>query len=200
MCYNISISLDRERVEERFEAKCGEPHLFRTIYHASGFSSPLLPIITNQNPDTIQFFHWGFIPVWVKDEKRAHTIRVKTLNARSETIFDKPSFRNSILKKRCLVIVDGFYEWRHVEGKKYPYYITLLRGGIFSLAGIWDTWTNKENGEMKNTFSIITTRANALLEKIHNTKKRMPVIIQQEREREWLKKDLTGIITGSNKP
>ena len=95
------------------------------------------------------------------------------------------------MKKRCLVIVDGFYEWRENEGKKYPYYIYLHNRDAFALAGIWETWVNKETGEGRNTFSIITTRANNLMEKIHNTKKRMPVILKKEVEKNWLREDLS---------
>ncbi|UCE18429.1 MAG: SOS response-associated peptidase [Gemmatimonadota bacterium] len=191
MCYNISLDQNRESIENRFNAKFVEPPVFRPIYHASGFSFPLLPIISNQEPDAIQFFQWGLIPQWVKNKKTAKSFRTKTLNARSETIFEKPSFKHSIRIKRCLVLVDGFFEWRHVEKKKYPYYITLLEHDIFSLAGIWDAWTIPENGETIRTFSIITTAANTLMEKIHNTKKRMPVLIRRERERDWLKNEMT---------
>jgi len=82
------------------------------------------------------------------------------------------------MTKRCLVLADGFYEWREEGGKKYPYYISLTSNDAFALAGIWDKWLNSRTGEMKETFSIITTRANPLLERIHNTRKRMPVILR----------------------
>jgi putative SOS response-associated peptidase YedK len=133
---------------------------------------------------------WGLIPFWAKDEKTADEIRMKTFNARAETVFEKASFKSPIKNKRCIVIVSGFYEWRLVKGKNYPYHIISKDENAFALAGIWESWKNKDTEEKLNTFSIITTRANPLLEKIHNKKKRMPVILRKEDERTWLKGDL----------
>jgi len=147
-------------------------------------------VITTENHTVIQFFQWGLIPFWVKDTHSADKIRLRTLNARAETIFEKPAFRLSIKDKRCLVLVDGFYEWREVGKKKYPYYIRLANDSAFTLAGIWDMWINNNTGQPINTFSIITTRANSLMEVIHNTRKRMPVILKQEDEKIWLNNDL----------
>jgi putative SOS response-associated peptidase YedK len=122
----------------------------------------------------------------VKDNNTASKIRQRTLNARAETIFTKPAFRHSIRLKRCLVIADGFFEWRHENNKKYPYYIRLTNHMPFAIAGIWDSWVNDETGENIRTFSVITTQANLLLEIIHNTRKRMPVILRREDENQWL--------------
>jgi len=88
------------------------------------------------------------------------------------------------------VLADGFYEWREEGKKKYPYYISLASNDVFALAGIWDRWLNEANGEVKNTFSIITTAANPLLERIQNTRKRMPVIFKQTDEKKYLEKNL----------
>jgi putative SOS response-associated peptidase YedK len=177
-------------LETRFNAKFIDSETFEPIYHSSAFKTPHLPIISNEAPDKIQFFQWGLIPFWVKDREKARKISFNTFNAKSETIFEKPSFRTSIKTKRCLVIVDGFYEWKHLKGDKFPYYIKLANSEAFAMAGIWDTWENKQSGEQKNTFSIITTSANKLLEEIHNTKKRMPVILKREDEKKWLEPDL----------
>jgi putative SOS response-associated peptidase YedK len=130
------------------------------------------------------------VPFWAKDERTADNIRMKTFNAKAETIFEKPSFRTSIKTKRCLVLVDGFFEWQHISGNKYPYYIRKADESAFALAGIWDSWENKNTGEEERTFSIITTEANTLLAQIHNTKKRMPVILKQADEQNWLSEDL----------
>ena len=151
---------------------------------------PSLPVISNEDPEHIVFMNWGLIPFWVKDYASAIIIRDKTLNARAETILEKTCFKNSIISKRCLVLVDGFFEWRHENRKTYPYYIRLKSHSPFALAGIWDSWINRENGEQVKTFSVITTKANPLLEKIHNTKKRMPVILPREQERIWLHNEL----------
>ena len=152
-------------------------------YLVSGFSHPRLAIVRQEGV----FLHeWGLIPSWVKDQETANDLRNKTLNAVGETAFEKPSFRKSISLQRCLLPVSGFYEWREVNGVKYPYYIQLKEQDYFSLGSLYDTWINKQTGEIRDTFSIITTPANPLMEKIHNLKKRMPLILSREDEMKWL--------------
>jgi putative SOS response-associated peptidase YedK len=185
VCFHISLSKDREAIERRFDASFVDP-LFERIFHVSAFSYPKLPVISNEDPTKIQFFSWGLIPLWIKDEGAALRIREQTLNAKAETVTAKPSFRHSIKTKRCLVLADGFYEWQHVKKQTFPYYIHLIDHRLFAFAGIWDAWTNRETKETFRTFSIITTQANPLLAKIHNTKERMPVILRPENERRWL--------------
>ena len=145
-----------------------------------------MPVITNEKPNQVSLFHWGLIPFWAKDEMTALQIRQRALNARSETIFDKPMIRNSIISKRCLVLVDGFFEWRYVNGKSYPYHIRLNDALPFALAGIWDRWRNPDTGNELKTFSVITTEANSVMAQIHNTRKRMPVILSRENENRWI--------------
>jgi putative SOS response-associated peptidase YedK len=190
MCFNISQIKALEYLESRFDAVFVKPELYKPIYHTSAFTIPSFPVIIDENISEIHLFQWGLIPFWVKDEANANKIRLKTFNAKAETIFEKPSFRSSIISKRCLVIVDGFYEWRHEGGKKYPYYISRADTEAFAMAGIWESWENKSTGEILRTFSIITTEANPLLAKIHNTKKRMPVILKQDDEGKWLGTEL----------
>jgi putative SOS response-associated peptidase YedK len=190
MCYYISITPGQTDIEKVFGALFTQPESYRHVYSASAFSYPLMPIISNENPQAIDFYQWGLITFWVRDIETANKIRQRTLNARSETIFEKPSFRNSILSKRCLVLADGFFEWRHNNKKKYPYYITLEGHTPFAIAGIWDAWMNPETMQEVRTFSVITTAANPLLEKVHNTRKRMPVILPEERQKRWLSPDL----------
>lgn len=190
MCYNISLTKNIDRIEYRFNAKFEYPELFKPIYHSSAFAIPVHPVITTENHTLIQFFQWGLIPFWVKDKQSADKLRLRTLNARAETIHEKPAFRLSIKDKRCLILVDGFYEWREVDKRKYPYYIRLANDNAFALAGIWDTWNDNQTGHEVSTFSIITTQANPLMEMIHNTRKRMPVILKQEDERQWLNNNL----------
>ncbi len=190
MCYHLSINHDTNDLENWFGRKFFESGRFERIYHASAFDTPFLPVICNVNPDVIQFLQWGFIPFWTKNLLSANRIRLKTLNARSETIFTKPSFMHTIKKRRCLIIADGFYEWHHANGKTYPFYIQLLNKNLFSFAGLWDSWTDKDSGINYDTFSILTTEANPLLALIHNKKKRMPVILNRDDENRWLKNDL----------
>jgi len=158
-----------------------------SFYLVSGFSHPRLAIVREEGV----FLHeWGLIPSWVKNEAIANDLRSKTLNAVGETAFEKPSFRKSIAAQRCLLPVSGFYEWREVNGVKYPYYIQLQEQDYFSLGSLYDSWINRETGEIRNTFSIITTPANPLMEKIHNLKKRMPLILSPDDEMKWLDSSL----------
>jgi putative SOS response-associated peptidase YedK len=190
VCYYSSISVGFKIIEDRFGVRFVQTESFSPVYSASAFTFPSLPVISNEDPGHIVLMHWGLIPFWVKDFAAAGAIREKTLNARGETVLEKPAFRNSIRFKRCLVPVDGFFEWRHEKGKAYPYYIRLKDHTMFAFAGIWDSWTNRETSEIIQTFAVITTRANPLLEKIHNTKKRMPVILPPDREKLWVQNDL----------
>lgn len=158
-------------------------------YHVNAFTFPKYPIITTS--DEIQVFSWGLIPFWTKDEANADEIRRMTLNARDDTIFEKPSFREPIMKKRCIVPSTGYFEWRYEGTKKIPYYIYLKDEPIFSMAGIYDSWLDKETGEEHSTFSIITTDTNSLTDYIHNTKHRMPAILSKGNEDKWLNPNLT---------
>ncbi len=186
MCYTISINLTKVALEKRFGAKTEKLRDFNPRYIVSAFSLPELPAITTAEPGEFLPLQWGLIPFWVKDEKAAAEIRTKTMNARSETIEEKPSFRKSFINSRCLIPVSGFFEWHDFDGKKYPFYIQMKNNLPFALAGIYDKWVNKETGEIIHSFSIVTTAANTLMEKIHNSKKRMPVILPQGSEKKWL--------------
>lgn len=190
MCFNYSINKDSDHIQDRFDAEFEDPEQFERIYHVSAFNAPGLPIINNRSLDKIKLFEWGLIPFWVKNSDQAEDIRSKTINARAETLFEKPSFRAPIRKRRCLVIMDGFFEWREVGGENYPHYIKMKDDSVFAVAGIWDAWNDKKTEDIRNTYSVITTEANPLLEKIHNKKKRMPAILRRDDEKRWLSKDI----------
>jgi putative SOS response-associated peptidase YedK len=183
MCYRYSVP-GPDVVKKTFQVKLGES--FQRRYHVGAFENVKLPVITNKNPKQVDLFNWGLIPFWVKNEKSANDIKERTVNARSETIFEKPAFRGSAGKKHCLVIADGFFEWRYFQGKNYPYYIKLKNREAFSIAGLWDCWDNKATGEQIYSYTIITTEANPLMAKIHNKKKRMPAILKKEDEQKWI--------------
>jgi len=165
--------------------------LFNDTFLVNGFDNPAMPVITDKQPDEIQFFHWGIIPKWVKDKETADKIRNNTLNAKAETIFEKASFKDSIKNKRCLILCSGFFEWQKIKGKKYPYYISLKDDEVFVFGGIWSSWTDKETGEIFNTYSVITVEANEIVGEIHNTKKRMPLILEPEDASKWIDKNLS---------
>ena len=186
MCYTIEINLAKAELEKRFGVKTTKLRDFNPRYIVSAFSFPKLPVITTDDPFEFNFYQWGLIPFWIKDEKSAADIRTKTLNARAETISEKPSFRESFKSRRCLIPAHGFFEWHELAGKKYPFYIRLKNSRAFALAGIYDNWINKETGEIITGFSIVTAAANPLMARIHNSKKRMPVILPEDIEKEWI--------------
>ncbi len=163
---------------------------FEPVFHSSGFLFPQMPVITSEKPTKVQQYQWGLIPHWVKSLADADKIRNQTLNARGETIFEKPAFR-SYTKNRCIVLADGFYEWMEYKKKKYPHYVHLDGNAIFGFAGLYADWTDRETGEILHTFTIITTDANPLMARIHNTKQRMPVILPKEQWQHWLGPSLT---------
>jgi putative SOS response-associated peptidase YedK len=107
---------------------------------------------------------WGLIPSWAKDD----SIGDKLINARAETLSEKPSFKNAFKSRRCIIPASGFYEWKKGAGGKQPYYFYLKEKDVFGFAGLWEEWTDKESGEIIETCTIITTEANEVLEPVHN--------------------------------
>jgi len=196
MCYRYSVPGPKE-LEQAFQAEFEQNETFSKRYHVSGFDLPLLPVITNDEPKKIQLLTWGLIPFWVKNKTNAEELRLKTMNARSETLYEKPAFRSAAEQHRCLVLADGFFEWREYNGKNYPYYIRLKNHKPFAFAGVWDKWTNLETQETLQTYSVVTTKANPLMEKIHNKKKRMPVILHKNDETAWLQDATTAALAAS---
>jgi len=186
MCYTIEINLTREQLVKRFKANIDPQTSYRKGQRINAFSLPDCPVICAEQPELIQARKWGLIPVWAKDVEYAKAIRIKTFNAKAETITSKPSYRHLIKEKKCLVLTNGFYEWQARGKEKQPYYINVRDTEAFALAGLYDRWINKDTGEVVNSFTIITTAANPLMEKIHNTKKRMPVILLEKDEEAWI--------------
>ena len=199
MCYDIKASLeaqlnrarridDQQAIEEILEKLA--PLTDLPIYHASGFSHPELLIYTDRSPDFPEVATWGLIPHWVRDSEQQKKLWNNTLNARGETIFEKPSFRTAAQGNRCIIYIDGFYEHHHFEGKTYPFYIHRKDNQPIALAGLWNEWKDLESGGVINSFTIVTTKGNELLGKIHNNPKlkepRMPLILPTEIEDKWL--------------
>jgi len=191
MCFHNALSLIATDIENRYDARFKDKTVFKPIYRGSGFTFMQWAVITAEAPDTINLYNWGLVPYWTKNREDASSIRALTLNAKSETLFEKASFKYAITHKRCLVLSSGFFEWQHVGAKKYPYFIHSKEQALFSMGGVYSEWTDKESGEIFNTFSIITTPANKLMAQIHNTKKRMPLILLRAEERAWLESHLT---------
>jgi putative SOS response-associated peptidase YedK len=189
MCYHYSLTKKQEEIMKMIRAEWEMP--FEPIHHANAFDFPVMPVITQHQPQKVQAYNWGLIPHWVKSIEDSKKIRTQTLNAKGETIFEKPSFRNYVMQNRCIVLADGFFEWMEFQKKKYPHYVHLDEFSVFGFAGLYSHWTDKETGELFRTFTIITSSANPLLAKIHNTKERMPVIIPQDDWDKWLNPGLT---------
>lgn len=184
MCFHSKQTKLALEAENRFKAKIDNPAEFKSQEYINGFDFPKTPIITDENPKVITHFNWGLIPSWSKDVD----IRKYTLNAKIETLDEKPSFKNSV-NKRCLVISNGFFEWQWQDSKgknKHKYEIGIENDELFAFAGIYSEWINQVTGEIVNSYSIVTTEANTLMAEIHNTKKRMPIILKAEDETKWL--------------
>jgi putative SOS response-associated peptidase YedK len=178
MCGRFTLTVDPGQLQEAFpwvDIPGDVPQRYNI--------APTQPVgvIPNDGLKRLDFFNWGLIPFWAKDPK----IGNRMINARSETVDQKPSFRGSFKYKRCLVLADGFYEWRKDPGmnSKIPHFIHMRGGKPFAFAGLWDAWQSKDGSEIKS-FTILTTEPNQLLAEIHN---RMPVILPPDTYQEWLK-------------
>lgn len=159
---------------------------FSPIYYANAFTQPYYPVILSADGDSAAMFRWGLIPPWCKTLEAAAALVKRTVNARAETVFVRPAFRFAARHQRCIVPVTGFYEWHDCLGKKYPFFITAPEGRPFFIAGIQNRWRNPATDETIPTFCLLTTDANELLAKIHNLKKRMPVILAPTQANLWL--------------
>lgn len=174
MCGRFQLSVKGKHIKERFNVEVFD-ELYKPNYNCS--PSQKLPVITNVEQNRLNYFRWGLIPSWAKDPK----IGYKMINTRAESITEKPSFKDTFKKRRCLIPANGFYEWKKNE-QKTPFRIFLKNEALFSMAGIWETRLDSE-GRPISTFSIITTAPNKLMKNIHN---RMPVILPPELEDAWL--------------
>ena len=191
MCYAISLNEEKlEKLAERIGKASRatieinfNQDLYRPYHFVSGFSFPDLPVLVENR---LELFKWGLIPSWVKDNQTASELKSNTLNAKSETVFEKPSFRKAITNQRCIIPVNGFVEWQTVDKEKIPYFIKPADNEFFLFGGLYDKWINPETNEVINSFSIITTDANPMMAEIHNSKKRMPFILDNSKIDQWL--------------
>ena len=197
MCYYNSINIQKGTKISLNGITKELPEVNRPIQ--SGFEYGDWTIIkpTNEGYD-FELAHWELIAPWVKNTMEVMKGREKfnTLNATAERLLESKLFKQPALKRRCLVLSSGFYEWRHytTEGSKkdiaYPYFISVKEQPVFFMAGIYQPWVDVESGEMMNTFTIVTTKANHLMEQIHNKKKRMPTILNDQQASLWMSSNL----------
>jgi putative SOS response-associated peptidase YedK len=183
MCYQTRLSKKKEEIQNRFRADIEDLMSIEDFELNKGFDYPKTPIITNKNPDKIALYNWGLVPAWAQDTSFRHY----TLNARIETLNEKPSFKD-VIQNRCLIIADGFYEWQWLTksgSRKQKYLITIDNEELFAFAGLYSQWKDPD-GSLLNSYTMVTTQANELMSEIHNTKQRMPIILKKEDEMNWL--------------
>jgi putative SOS response-associated peptidase YedK len=199
MCYHKEQRRTTQELAEYYSASYA-PELaeaYQPYHHENGFDFNATPLLTTHYPEELKLFNWGLIPFWTKDAAGAAKIRVSTLNCISEEMYEKPAFKDIAKSgQRCLIPATGFFEWRWLnpddkKSKKFPYYLHLKDQEIFSFAGLYSKWTDKQNGDVRYTYTMLTTRSNPLMDKIHNSKHRMPVILPREFEKDWLNPNLT---------
>lgn len=176
MCGRFTLTIDINAVGKAFNVPV-PPSLQTVPRYNIAPTQNVVSILSNGTPH-LDLLRWGLIPSWSKEE----SIGSKMINARAETLAEKPSFKRLLAAKRCLVIADGFYEWRKEQSGKTPMYITLKEHEPFAFAGLWDTWHNPD-GEQIRTCTLITTQPNELMATIHN---RMPAILSPEAQKVWL--------------
>ena len=182
MCYSNSSTSTNVQLAAKYVKKIPFNLTENQVFFASGFTFPVWRIITKN--DELIPMQWGLIPNWFQDSD-FQKIASMTLNAKAETAEEKPSFKKLVGSKNCIVPSSGFFEWQHQGKEKIPYFI-YPANGIFSMAGLFDEWVHPISGEIKRTFTILTCEANELMSQIHNTKKRMPVLLNQKDENNWL--------------
>ena len=191
MCYSNSSTSSNVKLAERYKKQVPNNLQAGPVFYAQGFTFPHWRIITADAE--IQSMKWGLIPSWFKGVD-SNEIASMTLNAKIETAHDKASFKHLIDSKRCIIPSTGFFEWKTIGKEKVPYFIYPNDDSVFSMAGIYDTWVHPSLGSIHNTFSMLTCTANPLMAEIHNTKKRMPVILSRDEEENWLHGNLNSEI------
>jgi putative SOS response-associated peptidase YedK len=191
MCYFASVNASKQKIAKRYNAKIvGEDESFVEKPIVSAFDFEKLPIITGAEK-TLQFLNWGLIPQWLsgKDAEIEKSLTFG-LNARAETIFEKPFFKEAINRNTAIFPCTGFFEWEHkTNGIKQPWFIKSTEDEIFSIAAIFEQFTYKNR--LRQGFSLITVEANNKMAKVHNTKKRMPLVIPKGKESKWLSANST---------
>lgn len=179
MCGRFTSKAKPEQVEREFKVGKVNPNLFEPRYNIA--PTQVIPVVLETEGERIiNALRWRLIPAWAKDE----SIGNKLINARAETLSEKPSFRDAFRKRRCIIPASGFYEWQKSnKGAKQPFYFYLKDKEVFGFAGLYEEWLDRHSGEILETYAIITTEANACLEPVHD---RMPVILKAEDYDQWL--------------
>lgn len=179
MCGRFTLTSQEQEIIEAFNVEDSHDSYEPSYNTAPSQTSPVVFIHPHTGKRTLEKFEWGLIPSWAKTPSPDYN----TINARAENLSKKPAFRKSLSSRRCLIPVDGFYEWSKDQTPKQPYRITKKDGSLFALAGLWDEWVSPDQSQKIRSFTIITTDANELIKPLHT---RMPVIIGQQDYEAWL--------------
>lgn len=175
MCGRFVLTADGETIQTAFNLD-DVPESLPPRFNIA--PSQPIAVITNENPKVLTFHKWGLVPSWAKDVAMGN----KMINARSESVEEKPAFRAAFRRRRCLIPATGFFEWQQRDGKKVPMFAHMKDNSVFAFAGLWEVWHSPEGDELR-TVTILTTEPNALMADIHN---RMPVILPTTAYETWL--------------
>jgi len=186
MCGRFTLTATIEEIIDRFAIQSFQEEKKYSPSYNIAPSHQVLAIINDGKSNRMGYLQWGLIPPWAKESSIGH----KLINARAETLLEKPSFRNPFKKKRCLIIADSFYEWKQQNGQtKIPMRIKLKSSKLFAMAGLWEKWRSPEGNSIFSC-TVITTTPNNLVADIHN---RMPVILKPKDEKLWLDPAVTDL-------
>lgn len=184
MCGRYGRRADKQRIAEWFHTR--NTNVFDESTYAPSFNvapqsmQPVVRLDAETGERELTVMRWGLVPFWSKDSKLAYS----TINAKAETVTTSAAFREAMKRRRCLVPAEWFYEWQKVDAKtKQPFAIGMKDGGLFAFAGLWETWKDKATGTTLETFTIITTDPNEIMQPLHN---RMPVILRRDDYDRWL--------------
>ncbi len=180
MCGRYTLKAEKKEMEEEFGARVESAEALPARYNIA--PTQFIPVVRHLEAERfLSAMKWGLIPSWAKDEK----IGNKMINARAETVAEKPAFRSAFKSRRCIVPASGFYEWKRLGDKegKQPFYFYLKDKPVFGFAGLWEEWRDTKSGEILESCTIITTEANEVLLPVHD---RMPVILKAEDYEQWL--------------
>jgi putative SOS response-associated peptidase YedK len=182
MCGRYTIIVTLEELLRRYDVSGSIMPSHMPRYNVAP-GQMVMSVINDGERNRLGQLRWGLIPEWAKDER----VGYKMLNARAETLAEKPAFRNSFQRKRCLIPADSFYDWKQTDKGKQPMRILLKSQEIFSLAGLYDTWTSPDGSKI-STCTVITTKSNEMMAEIHD---RMPVILRPQEESIWLDREIS---------
>ena len=182
MCGRFTLRSSPERVKREFQLQ--EEPSFEARFNIAPAQS-ILAVRQTEDEREAAPLKWGLIPSWAKDD----SMSARLINARSETVVEKPAFREAFKRRRCIIPADGFYEWKREGGRKQPFFFSMRDGRLFGFAGLWDRWRD-EGGKVIESCTILTTEANEVLRPVHD---RMPVILHPETYDQWLDEDARAV-------